>query len=153
MTPTGIEVRRATIADLDTVTLLFDAYRQFYQQPGDLSAACTFLRDRLTRGESVIFLATEQGSSAGLGFTQLYPSFSSVAMRSIWILNDLFVIPEARRRGVGRALMETARLHAVETGAKRLTLATAPTNRPAQILYESLGYRRDEHFSQYAREL
>ena len=72
------------------------------------------------------------------------PSFSSVVARRIWVLNDLFVVAAARGHGVGRALMETARQHAIQTGAKRLTLETTDENRTAWSLYEGLGYVRQK---------
>jgi len=68
---------------------LIDAYRQFYKQSSDVASAYEFLKERFSHGESVIFLAFE-GDQA-LGFTQLYPSFSSVSMARVFILNDLFV--------------------------------------------------------------
>lgn len=142
-----VRVIEATLEHVDLVVPLFDAYRQFYRQRSDLAGAGVFIRERIERGESVIFLAVEAGSA--LGFTQLYPSFSSESMQRHWILNDLFVSPSARRLGVARALMERARQLAVETGAKGLTLETAITNVPGQKLYESLGWRRDEEFYRY----
>ena len=94
-----------------------------------------------------MFLALE--GTEGLGFAQLYPSFSSVSMKRLWILNDLFVAPEARRRGVAAALLEEARRLAVETRAEGLELATATENLPAQRLYERLGWERDDAFHHY----
>ena len=114
-------VKRAAVADLDAVAPLFDAYRQFYGQRSDLAAARAFLEERLRREESVIFLASADGEgNEALGFTQLYPSFSSVSVRRLWILNDLFVRPGIRRGGVGRRLLERAREWAIETDAKGL---------------------------------
>ena len=140
-------VRRAGVGDLDDVAPLFDGYRQFYGQPSDLAAARAFLAERLRRHESVIFVAI--ADDVTLGFTQLYPSFSSVSVRRLWILNDLFVSPAARRGGVGRRLLERARDWAVETDAKGLTLTTAVTNSAARSLYESCGWRRDDEFAHY----
>ena len=141
-------VRRADTGkrDLDLIAPLFDSYRQFYDEPADGELAAAFIRDRLKAKESVIFLAEtgEEGTREALGFVQLYPSFSSVAACRIWVLNDLFVTPEARGRGVGRALMEVARQHALQTGAKRLTLETTAENRAAWSLYEDLGYVRQK---------
>jgi GNAT superfamily N-acetyltransferase len=138
-------IKRAAVADLDAVAPLFDAYRQFYGQRSDLAAARAFLGERLSRDESVIFLAVaDVDAGEAIGFTQLYPSFSSVSVRRLWILNDLFVRQGVRRGGVGRRLLERARDWAIETGAKGLTLATAPENAAAQALYESCGWRRDE---------
>ncbi|MEK6258653.1 MAG: GNAT family N-acetyltransferase [Planctomycetota bacterium] len=148
-----IQIRRASLADLPTVAELFDGYRQFYGQPADFLLAEAFLRDRLTNDDSVIFLAIDPASGTGLGFVQLYPSFSSVAARRIWILNDLFVAASARRTGVGRALLDAARDFGKSTGAKRLVLSTANTNREARALYESNGYKQDEAFLVYNLEL
>jgi len=141
-------VKRAGPGDLDAVAPLFDGYRQFYGQRSDPAAARTFLAERLARDESVIFLAVAEDGEA-LGFTQLYASFSSVSLRRLWILNDLFVDPGVRRGGVGRRLLERAREWAAETDTKGLTLATAVTNRAAQSLYESCGWRRDDEFQHY----
>ena len=97
---------------------------------------------------SVIFLAYSTAHEA-VGFTQLYPSFSSVSLKGLWILNDLFVRSDVRQGGVGRALLERARQHAADTGAKGLILSTAVTNKPAQTLYESCGWQRDDEFLHY----
>jgi GNAT superfamily N-acetyltransferase len=139
---------RATTKDLDDLVPLFDAYRQFYGQRSDPRAARAFLGDRIEHDESVIYVAYADGGEAA-GFTQLYPSFSSVSLKRLWVLNDLFVRSDIRRGGVGRALLERARRHAVETGAKGLILNTAVTNKAAQTLYESCGWHREDEFLQY----
>jgi ribosomal protein S18 acetylase RimI-like enzyme len=143
----GIALIRADLEHLDRLTPLFDAYRVFYEQPSDLAAARAYLWDRLRNLESVIFLALDRNQA--LGFTQLYPSYSSVSLERVWILYDLYVVPEARQRGIGRALMERARAFARESGAKALLLETAVDNLAAQALYESLGYVRDTGFYHY----
>jgi GNAT superfamily N-acetyltransferase len=143
-------IMRATTTDLDAAAPLFDAYRQFYGQRSDVAAARAFLDERLRRDESVIFLAVaDVDGGEALGFTQLYPSFSSVSLRRLWILNDLFVAPNGRRGGVGRRLLERAREWAIETEAKGLVLATAVTNSTARALYESCGWQRDDEFQHY----
>lgn len=145
------EIFRATLNDLDALASLFDAYRVFYRQASDPAVARAFLEQRLQHRESVVFLARDD--KAALGFTQLYPAFSSVSARRIWILNDLFVAPGARQRGVARALMSAARTFAIETGALRLVLETAEDNHPAQAIYESLGYVRETGTRHYALTL
>jgi GNAT superfamily N-acetyltransferase len=146
----NVSIVRAEHEHLDQLVPLFDAYRVFYEQPSDPGVARRFLTARLSKLESVVFLALAEGpEGGGLGFCQLYPSFTSVEAARIWILYDLFVLPEARQRGLGRALMERARHFAQATGASRLELSTAKDNRPAQVLYESLGYERDEAFYFY----
>src|SRR5258706_5078788 len=99
-----ITVSEAKPDDLDMVAELFDAYRMFYRQPTDLAAARAFLQERFRRRDAIIFIAYRDGVPAG--FTQLYPSLSSVSMAPIWILNDLFVNAAARGHGVGRRLMD-----------------------------------------------
>ena len=143
-----LKVVQAGLQHLDELTQLFDSYRQFYRQASDTSGAKAFLHERLSQGDSVVFIAFLDGKPAG--FTQLYPSFSSVSMAQIWILNDLFVAQHARRSGVAKALMERAASFGKETGAARLTLTTEVTNEQAQALYEALGWKKDTSFYTYS---
>jgi ribosomal protein S18 acetylase RimI-like enzyme len=143
----AIKIIRADLEHADRVAPLFDLYRQFYEQPADLEGARRFIRERLERRESVIFLAL--AGERPVGFTQLYPSFSSVSMRRLWILNDLYVAAEARKLGAGEALIERARTFAVETGSKGLELATANNNFAARRLYEKTGRKKDQEFLHY----
>lgn len=142
-----ITIRQAVLTDLDAAADLFDHYRQFYGQHSDLAAARAFLKARFEHGESTIFLAESEGQA--LGFTQLYPSFSSVSMARVFVLNDLYVAPTARRLGVGQALLNAAAVHARQLGAVRLSLTTAVDNVTAQSLYESTEWLRDEKFYTY----
>ncbi|HEV2611636.1 MAG TPA: GNAT family N-acetyltransferase [Noviherbaspirillum sp.] len=143
----SIRIRAAEIADTARIATLFNDYRQFYGQASDPALATIFIAERLAGGESVILLAEDDNGDA-LGFTQLYPSFSSVSACRIWILNDLFVAPSARGRGIGNALLDAAKFHASTSGAKRLDLSTARSN-PARRLYEAKGYMRDDEFIHY----
>ena len=142
-----ITVRQASLTDLDAMVPLFDRYRQFYGRASDLAAAREFLRARFDHGESVLFIAHE--GSTPVGFTQLYPSFSSVSLARIFVLNDLFVHEQGRRKGVGSKLISAAVEFARSQGAIRLTLSTATTNTAAQAFYESVGWKRDEQFFVY----
>jgi GNAT superfamily N-acetyltransferase len=146
-----VRVVQATSEHLEALAALFDGYRQFYGESSDVNGARAFLAERLERGESVLFLALldQDGQEIPAGLAQLYPSFSSTAMRRLWIFNDLYVAPEARGHGVGRALLQAAREHAERTGAKGLELMTARDNEAAQALYESMGWKRDEVFLPY----
>jgi ribosomal protein S18 acetylase RimI-like enzyme len=154
-TPEAITILQVDVEEVELVAPLFDAYRQFYAQPPDLEGATDFLTERLGNNESVIFLALvgEGEQQTPVGFTQLYPLFSSTRMRPMWLLNDLFVASEARRLGVGRALLQHARLFAMESGAAEMMLQTAATNTSAQALYESLGWTRDDEYYTYLLEL
>jgi ribosomal protein S18 acetylase RimI-like enzyme len=99
----------------------------------------------------VILLASLGG--AAVGFTQLYPIFSSVSMRSAWLLNDLFVDSTARGQGVGEALLEAAAAHGRASGAAWLMLQTAHDNTPAQRLYARAGWQQDQQFHTYNLDL
>jgi len=146
-----IEITQATPADVGAAAPLFDAYRQFYKQAPNEEAARRFLFARLSKGESVLFLARVEKTV--VGFVHLYPVFSSTNLTRRWILNDLFVRPEARQRGVADALMNRAHQFAESTQADGLTLETAADNHPARHLYERLGWKRDEQFPRYFRTL
>jgi GNAT superfamily N-acetyltransferase len=153
-TPT-ITLRQATLADLDALVPLFDGYRVFYRQASDPDAARRFLQARFENGQSVLFMAQvdgEMGSEMGgeaAGFAQLYPSFSSVSMARIFILNDLFVAPAHRQHGLGTRLLAASADYARAVGAIRLTLTTELSNTTAQAVYEAAGWRRDEVFYTY----
>ncbi|MCT2196458.1 GNAT family N-acetyltransferase [Paenibacillus phoenicis] len=142
-------VREAESGDLETLVRLFDEYRQFYEQASDLEGARSFLAERVSRRESVVFLAIDSVSGNAIGFTQLYPSFSSISMKRVWILNDLYVREEYRNQGAAKLLLEAAKSHAQRTDAKGLELSTAITNVRAQRLYETSGYDRDTEFYHY----
>jgi len=147
-----MHILQATPAHLEEISCLFDAYRQFYGQAPDHSAATRFIAERLKAADSVIFLArNEVGES--MGFAQLYPAFSSVAMRRMWYLNDLFVAESARQQGVARALLKRVASFAKETDALTVKLATAVSNHPAKSLYESEGYQKVIVFDHYTQRV
>ena len=144
-----VAVRQATLSDLDELALLFDGYREFQGQTSDLPAARDFLRGRFDHGESVVFVA--HSGNASVGFTQLYPSYSSVSLARVFVLNDLFVHASARRRGVASKLLAAAEGYAWSLGAVRVSLNVARDNEPGQALYEALGWSRDRQFHAYHR--
>ncbi len=142
-----ITVRQAILADLEDLTALFDRYRQFYGKAGDLEGARRFLLERFEHGQSILLIAHANGEPAG--FTQLYPSFSSLSMARIFVLNDLFVAATARRQGTASQLLSAATALARQLGAVALTLSTALDNHAAQALYEGSGWQRDTDFFTY----
>jgi GNAT superfamily N-acetyltransferase len=147
MADSEAQVRQATVQDLDVLVPLFDAYRQFYRFPSDPDRARRFLLERFEHNQSVIFLALAGGKE--VGFTQLYPSFSSGAMARIFVLNDLYVAPEGRGRGTGTALLNAAAEYGRRVGAVRLVLSTEVTNTTAQSVYERAGWKRNTAFYSY----
>ena len=142
-----MEIRQATVADVDLIVPLFDAYRQFYRQPSDPERARRFLLARFEHNQSIILLAFAAGVL--IGFTQLYPSFSSGAMARILILNDLYVDPAARKQGAASALLAAAADYGRRIGAIRLELSTELSNTTAQAVYERMGWKRDTVFCTY----
>ncbi len=127
-------VRQATVADLELLVPLFDGYPQF-------------LLDRFKHNQSVIFIAF--ADQAPVGFTQLYPSFPFEALARIFALNDLIVLPSARRLGIGAALLTAAAEYAHHVRALRLVLSTELTNSTAQALHEKLGWKRNTDLLTY----
>ncbi|HEX5314577.1 MAG TPA: GNAT family N-acetyltransferase [Gammaproteobacteria bacterium] len=142
-----LQVRRAGIGDLDRLVPLFEEYRHFYGRESPKPETRAFLRERIEGDESVVFLAMLDALPAG--FTQLYPLFSSVGMSRIWLLNDLYVVAAARRRGVASALLDAAETHARKTGATALLLQTGRDNYGAQTLYERKGWIREDDYCWY----
>ena len=146
------KIIEANIKHLDEVARLFNLYRIFYKQPDDLERAHQFIKSRMEMKESIIFISNNADGTLS-GFVQLYPSFCSVSTIPMLILYDLFVDPDTRTKGIGRALMNQARQYAQENGFKRLELSTAKDNFIGQSLYESLGYEVDDEFLHYSLEI
>lgn len=142
-----MEIVKATLTHLDAVAGLFNEYRIFYNQKTDIDAATAFLKDRITKNQSVILLAIDENDEK-VGFTQLYPTYSSVSLQPFYILNDLFVKPSIRSKGVGETLLKAAKELCVIENCKGLALETA-TDNPAQKLYERLNWKQDGNFLHY----
>lgn len=145
---TNFTIREIQSSDLASVANLFDLYRQFYEQQTDIDLSYTFLKERIERGESIILVAVDP-SEMFLGFCQLYPSFCSVIAKPIYVLYDLFVLPDSRQQGVGKHLLNAAAELAGNVGIARMDLTTAKNNLVAQALYESLGWKQDDIFYTY----
>lgn len=133
-------ITRAKLKDLDALASLFDGYRIFYKQDSNLAAAKRFLKQRLMQNDSILYIAYIDDKPAG--FTQLYPLFSSVSMRAMYILNDLYVDANYRGQGIGEALINRAKRLCQTENNKGLAIQTAFDN-PAQYLYERLGFVKD----------
>ena len=123
---------------------LFDQYRMFYKQQSNLELAKNFIEARLNNNESVIFVALVNNKSKPVGFTQLYPTYSSVRAIKNWILNDLYVNKEYRKQGIGEKLIKTAMDYAKITNASFVELSTAVDNYTAQKLYAQIGFNKQE---------
>ena len=142
------EIRQATESDLPQLGYLFDLYRQFYEYESNVNGCKEYLRGRLKNGESIIFVAENKRNEL-VGFCQSYPTFCSLELAPILILNDLYTLVEARQLGVGGGLLEHTEKLASKGGFVRMELTTAITNRKAQSLYESLGWVKDSVYWAY----
>lgn len=131
-------IRKATLEDIDLLAKLFNSYRIFYKQESNLDEAKLFLRTRLELSEATIFLKIADNEV--VAFAQLYPSFSSISMKPVWILNDLFVCENNRGEGYAKELLNMIKNTGKELGLKYLSLKTAKDNFAAQKLYKSDGW-------------
>jgi ribosomal protein S18 acetylase RimI-like enzyme len=141
-----VHIRRASLSDLEPLTGLVEQYRGFYNHEPN-STTQQFLRDRISKNESIVFVAEDGGKL--VGFAQSYPGFSTVALAEIWLLNDVFVHPDFRRRHIAEKLMVETEAAAKSAGAVRIWLRTAHLNAPAQALYEGRGWIHDDVFKRY----
>ena len=137
-------IRKASKKDIEQLSVLFDKYRIFYKQQSDISLAKTFLKRRMKRKESVIFVAEERDEL--IGFTQLFPIFSSVSIQRTWLLNDLYVNEKSRGMGTATALLNAAKAFGAETRSKWLLLQTVADNLTAQKVYEKNGWVKETDF-------
>jgi GNAT superfamily N-acetyltransferase len=143
-------IRRAKKKDIEGLSILFDKYRIFYKQRSDVEKARSFLKKRMKRKESVLFVAEERDEL--IGFTQLFPIFSSVSMKRTWLLNDLFVNEKSRGIGAATKLLDAAKEFGAETNSKWLLLQTAADNFTAQKVYEKNGWVKETDFF-YRRDI
>ncbi|MFZ6047528.1 GNAT family N-acetyltransferase [Pseudomonas sp. CR3202] len=144
-----MRIVQATLEHLDLLTPLFVKYREFYGELPFPESSRKFLEKRLSRQESVIYLALADDDGRLLGFCQLYPSFSSLALKRVWILNDIYVAEDARRQLVADRLLQTAKKMARETNAVRMRVSTSVSNEVAKKVYESIGFHEDTEFTNY----
>jgi ribosomal protein S18 acetylase RimI-like enzyme len=140
------EISRVTVSDLAELHPLVEQYRAFYKQPEN-EKTLGYLEQRIKSEEAIAFIARVDREA--VGFTLLYPTFSTVSLSNIWLLNDLYVAESARGNGIASELMDVAESAAKSVGATRVFLRTANDNLPAQALYEGRNWVRDEIFRRY----
>ncbi len=141
---------KAQLSDLEQIAVLFDKYRQFYEQGEDISLSEYFIKSRLIEKNSMIFVAKDMSNTI-CGFCQAFPSFSSILAKRTLILNDLFVSRKHRRKGVASALVTKIISVAVIEGVDKIDLQTHPENIIARNLYERLGFKLDDEYLSYER--
>jgi ribosomal protein S18 acetylase RimI-like enzyme len=140
-----MKIITATLKELDITAKLFDEYRVYYERDSDIEGARKFLSERMHNRESVIYLALDE-YGIGMGFVQLYFSFTSVGMKNLLILNDLYIHPNFRKMGVAEALINKCKELAKNTRSVGLILETRNDNINAQNLYHKTDFIKDtEH--------
>jgi len=139
--------KKATIADLESIAPLFNAYRVFYRKVSDLDAASAFIKDRISNAESIIYLAFFDKEPAG--FTQLFPIFSSTRLKRLWLLNDLYIDKRHRGKGISKMLLEKSKKLTKDTNATAVILETEKTNAIGNQLYPSTGFTLEDDVNHY----
>jgi len=142
-----LQIIKCNSGHCDELSVLFNDYRIFYGQNSDMESARGFINERLTKNDSAIFAASEDNIMCG--FVQLYPSFSSVAMKRTYYLNDLFVNVSFRRNGIAKALIEKSIKFAKENSAARITLCTQMENDAAKNLYIKSGFTKNTSYDYF----
>ena len=137
-------IREAKTEDLTELVEIFEAYRKFYRKEANSAVATKFLKERLSKNESIIYIAINAENKI-IGFVQLYPSYSSTRLSKMWILNDLYVYPESRGQGISKLLIERTKLLAIQTNACGLLLETESDNIIANKLYLSTDFKLENN--------
>jgi len=138
-----MDYRKAEEKDIDYLSELFDNYRVFYRKESDIKNAKEFLKERISNKDSEIFVA-ENNEQKLIGFVQLYPLFSSTRMKKLWLLNDLFVNPEYRKKGVSIRLIEKAKELVKNSNACAMFLETEKSNMVGNNLYPKTGFELNQ---------
>ncbi|MBV1871113.1 MAG: GNAT family N-acetyltransferase [Gammaproteobacteria bacterium] len=144
----AIQTNKISATQIDDVLGLFDQYMIFYKQPSAPEKYKSYLLQRLRNNEAMIYVAYNDNETP-VGFVLNYQSFSSVSQGKTIILNDLFVCPRSRKKGIATQLVACSVALAKEVGAVRVNLATAKDNVSGQALYEKLGFIKDTDYFSY----
>jgi len=143
-------IRKATLEDLDQLTNLFDQYVVFYKKPSNYEKHKAYLKERIENNEATIFLACDDNNlDKIIGFALIYITFSSLALKKILILNDLYVNSEVRKNGIGEKLILRTVELAKELDSNLIRLRTAKNNIVAQGLYHKMGFVREDYLYSY----
>jgi GNAT superfamily N-acetyltransferase len=141
-----VTISRVREEDLEDLLPLMRGYSDFYEVDPPDERLLWLSRELLANPEhdGVQLIARDPGSGRAVGFATIYWSFSTSQAARIAVMNDLFVVPEARGSGVADALILACADLARERGAADLQWQTARDNLRAQAVYERLGGVRSE---------
>ena len=133
-------IRTAGIEDIDQLEFLFEEYRSFYGKKPDRNEVRRFLTGRIENNDSEIYTCELKDKTLA-GFVQLYPYYSSTNLKRLWMLNDLFVKPSHRGKGISVQLIERAQKLVKETNAHALMLETGNDSNIGNKLYPKTGFK------------
>lgn len=133
----SIVISYGTPDDTEQLANLIDLYRKFYGEKSDINLSLQFIRERLYLGDTKVILAKIEDNV--IGFVQLFPSFSTVTLQRLWILNDLYVVETWRSQEVGLKLLQAAKSFALKHGAKQLFIEGAKENTELYMFTRNLG--------------
>jgi ribosomal protein S18 acetylase RimI-like enzyme len=143
----GVEVRRLTAptrTEIEQLAEIFDLYRAHYGEAADPPQVASWLEENISNGRLEAFVAEVSDGVVGFAITMTVPA--SHRLGHFWQIRDLFVLPNYRRHGVGRRLLDSIRAAALATGAVRIVLQTEADNTPALRLYAESGYSQVEGY-------
>jgi len=148
---TDLEIVRVAAEHLDEVVPLMGAYCEFYEVAPGGDALRRLAQALIADPEhsGIQLLARDEESAAPLGFATLFWTFSTLGAGPIGLMNDLYVTPAARGRGVGSALIEACAAQCAERGMLGVEWYTAPSNARAQSVYDRTGAVRSEWVNYY----
>jgi GNAT superfamily N-acetyltransferase len=137
-----LRIEPVSEAQLERLLPLIAAYQRFYEvEEIDESRNRAFFARFIAPSDDGLLLGAWRNDDL-LGYACLYWHFSSLVPAETVLMNDLFVVPEARGQGIGQALIDASATVARKRGAHRLEWATAPDNKTAQRLYDATGATR-----------
>jgi GNAT superfamily N-acetyltransferase len=141
------EIARLISDEIEEALPLIAAYQRFYDVEPDEKHNATFFRRFVDSDDDGVLLgARADAGGALLGYACLHWRLDTVTAHEVVCLHDLFVTPDARGTGAGRALLEAAAEVARERGASALVWSTAPDNTTAQRLYDRTGAARSSWY-------
>ena len=141
-----VSIVLAGVAHLEPLSQLLNAHRIEQGMPDNQPAVAHFLFERLINHEAVHFIALkanaeEHAQPQGLGFIQLYPSFSSESLMPYWTVGALYVTPSVRQEGLGKALIAQALQLVRERGDEGLRAQLSTRETEARQLMQSMGFQ------------
>lgn len=140
-------IKECELEHVDELVPAFDSYRQRFKQSSNLDGVQAFLQQRVANKDARILIAIENMKMTG--FALLYPSFSSIGMAPILVLNDFYVFAGNSKRETALALLDGAVELCSENSAIRIEVTTRKENHRLHALYRDYGFEKDYKYDHY----